>query len=68
MTEGYTILTPEELRSPSQRIEDYILDKSEVRSKVLPQKSSSSAGFSEFIGDLGNEEKKKLMKLLMDSL
>ncbi|ELA8115296.1 integrase family protein [Vibrio parahaemolyticus] len=68
VTEGYTILTPEELRSPSQRIEDYILDKSEVRSKVLPQKSSSGAGFSEFIGELGNEEKKKLMKLLMDSL
>ena len=64
----YTILTPEELRSPPQRIEDYILEKSEINFQTFPQKNASGVGFSEFIGELGNEEKKKLMKLLMDAL
>ena len=70
VTEGYTILTPEELRVPAQRIEDYILETAEllVNPDEKPEKQPSESGLGTFIGGLEIEEKKKLMKMLMDSL
>ncbi|EGQ7937928.1 integrase family protein [Vibrio vulnificus] len=70
VTEGYTILTPEELRTPAQRIEDYILETAEVLVKLDgdPEKQPSESGLDTFIGGLKMEEKKKLIKMLMDSL
>tara|TARA_R110002167_G_C12700580_1_gene653459 strand:- start:4840 stop:6189 length:1350 start_codon:yes stop_codon:yes gene_type:complete len=61
VTAGYTILTPEELREPAQKIESSLLKLGNSKEKI----EMSEVEIESFIIELSDEQKKTLLKRLM---
>ncbi|MFT5816332.1 MAG: integrase [Psychroserpens sp.] len=61
VTAGYTILTPEELRDPAQKVENALLALGQLKSN----KGMSEFDIENFIAELSRDQKKTLLKRLM---
>ena len=64
VTAGYTILTPEELRTPAQSIEDRILELAELKKEEQKQGLNMDA----LLASLSDEERKALLFKLVDGV
>jgi integrase len=61
VTAGYTILTPEELRDPAQKVENALLALGQLKTN----KGMSEFDIENFITELSGDQKKTLLKRLM---
>jgi integrase len=64
VTAGYTILTPEELRTPAQSIENKILELAELKTEEPEQRLNMDA----LLASLSDEERKALFLKLVDGV